>query len=59
VVLLKRGPPPDPYCRRFEQRSGDLLGREMAAGAVSVEYRMRSFLGEESVRANNALALAA
>ncbi len=51
--------PQCPYCRRFEQRSGDLLGREVAAGAVAVEYRMRSFLGEESVRANNALALAA
>jgi hypothetical protein len=31
----------------------------VAAGAVAVEYRMRSFLGEESVRADNALALAA
>lgn len=51
--------PQCPYCRRFEQRSGDLLSREVAAGAVAVEYRMRSFLGEESVRADNALALAA
>ena len=51
--------PQCPYCRRFERRSGDLLSREVAAGAVSVEYRMRSFLGDESVRANNALALAA
>ena len=51
--------PQCPYCRRFERRSGDMLSREVAAGAVSVEYRMRSFLGEESVRANNALALAA
>lgn len=51
--------PQCPYCRRFEQRSGDLLRREVAAGAVAVEYRMRSSLGEESVRANNALALAA
>ncbi len=51
--------PQCPFCRRFEQRSGDLLSREVAAGAVAVEYRMRSFLGEESVRADNALALAA
>lgn len=51
--------PQCPFCRRFEQRSGDLLSREVAAGAVAVEYRMRSLLGEESVRANNALALAA
>ena len=51
--------PQCPFCRCFEQRSGDLLSREVAAGAVAVEYRMRSFLGEESVRANNALALAA
>jgi predicted DsbA family dithiol-disulfide isomerase len=51
--------PQCPFCKRFEERSGDLLSREVAAGAVAVEYRMRSFLGEESVRANNALALAA
>ncbi len=51
--------PQCPYCRRFEQVSGDLLRREVAAGAVAVEYRMRCFLGVESVRADNALALAA
>jgi Thioredoxin len=51
--------PQCPYCRQFEQASGDLLRREVAAGAVSVEYRMRSMLGPESVRANNALTLAA
>lgn len=51
--------PQCPYCRLFEEQSGDLLSREVAAGAVAVEYRMRSFLGEESVRADNALALAA
>jgi predicted DsbA family dithiol-disulfide isomerase len=51
--------PQCPYCRQFEQVSGDLLRREIAAGAVAVEYRMRSFLGRESVRADNALALAA
>lgn len=51
--------PQCPYCRRFEEASGDLLRREIAAGAVAVEYRMRCFLGPESVRACNALALAA
>jgi hypothetical protein len=51
--------PQCPYCRKFEEASGDLLRREVAAGAVTVEYRMRCFLGPESVRANNALALAA
>jgi Thioredoxin len=48
-----------PYCREFEAVSGDLLRREVAAGAVAVEYRIRSFLGDESVRAANALAVAA
>lgn len=48
-----------PYCREFEERSGDMLRREIAAGAVAVEYRIRSFLGDESVRAANALAVAA
>jgi hypothetical protein len=43
--------PQCPYCREFEERSGDLLRREVAAGAVAV--------GDESVRAANALALAA
>jgi len=51
--------PQCPYCRQFEEASGDLLRREVAAGAVAVEYRMRCFLGPESVRAGNALALAA
>lgn len=51
--------PQCPYCRRFEEVSGDLLAREVAAGAVAIEYRMRCFLGIESVRADNALALAA
>jgi hypothetical protein len=51
--------PQCPYCRQFEDSSGDLLRREIAAGAVSVEYRIRSFLGIESVRAANALAIAA
>jgi hypothetical protein len=51
--------PQCPYCREFEEQSGDLLRREIAAGAVAVEYRIRSFLGNESVRAANALAVAA
>lgn len=51
--------PQCPYCREFEEVSGDLLRREVAAGAVAVEYRIRSFLGVESVRAANALAVAA
>lgn len=51
--------PQCPYCREFENASGDLLRREVAAGAVAVEYRIRSFLGDESVRAANALAAAA
>jgi len=48
-----------PFCRQFEDVSGDMLRREVAAGAVAVEYRIRSFLGPESVRAANALAAAA
>jgi protein-disulfide isomerase len=51
--------PQCPYCRQFEEVSGDLLRREVAAGTVAIEYRMRCFLGIESVRADNALALAA
>jgi predicted DsbA family dithiol-disulfide isomerase len=51
--------PQCPYCREFEDASGDLLRREVAAGSVAVEYRIRSFLGDESVRAANALAAAA
>lgn len=51
--------PQCPYCREFEERCGDLLLREVAAGAIAVEYRIRSFLGIESVRAANALAVAA
>jgi protein-disulfide isomerase len=51
--------PQCPGCRKFEEVSGDLLRREVAAGAVAVEYRIRCFLGPASVRAANALALAA
>lgn len=51
--------PQCPYCRRFEEACGDMLRREVSSGSVAVEYRMRCFLGPESVRACNALALAA
>jgi Thioredoxin len=51
--------PQCPYCREFEEVCGALLRREVSAGAVAVEYRIRSFLGVESVRAANALAAAA
>jgi Thioredoxin len=51
--------PQCPYCREFELASGDLLRRVVSAGAVAVEYRIRCFLGVESVRAANALAAAA
>jgi len=51
--------PQCPYCREFEEVSGELLLRELSAATVSIEYRMRCFLGIESVRADNALALAA
>jgi hypothetical protein len=51
--------PQCPHCKRLEETSGDLLRREIAAGSVNVEYRMRCFLGTASVRASNALALAA
>ena len=51
--------PQCPYCRHFEEVSGAVLQRARDEGDVSVEYRMRCFLGVESVRADNALALAA
>ena len=51
--------PQCPYCRQFEERNGTLVTAAVDAGALAVEYRMRCFLGPESVRADNALALAA
>ncbi|MGA3148857.1 MAG: thioredoxin domain-containing protein [Acidimicrobiales bacterium] len=51
--------PQCPYCRRFEEASGEMLRSARRAGDVAIEYRMRCFLGIESVRADNALALAA
>jgi hypothetical protein len=51
--------PQCPYCRQFEAECGELLSSIWHQGTLATEYRMRSFLGPESVRANNALALAA
>lgn len=51
--------PQCPACKGFEDVSGDLMRREVAAGAVVVEYRMMTFIGPGSLPANNALALAA
>jgi protein-disulfide isomerase len=51
--------PQCPYCRRFEELNGPVLEAARVAGALAVEYRMRCFLGPESVRADNALGLAA
>ncbi len=51
--------PQCPYCRQFEELNGPLITAALEAGELAVEYRMRCFLGRESVRADNALALAA
>jgi len=51
--------PQCPFCRQFEELNGPLLRAAVGAGSLAVEYRMRCFLGAESVRADNALALAA
>jgi protein-disulfide isomerase len=51
--------PQCPYCRQFEELNGPLIAAALDAGELAVEYRMRCFLGPESVRADNALALAA
>jgi protein-disulfide isomerase len=51
--------PQCPYCRQFELLNGLVITAAMAARELAVEYRMRCFLGPESVRADNALALAA
>jgi protein-disulfide isomerase len=50
--------PQCPYCRQFEELNGAHIMAGVEAGQLAVEYRMRCFLGEESVRADNALALA-
>lgn len=51
--------PQCPYCRHFEELNGAHIATAIDAGVMAVEYRMRCFLGPESVRADNALALAA
>jgi hypothetical protein len=51
--------PQCPYCRQFEEVNGALVTSAIRGGEIGVEYRMRCFLGRESVRADNALALAA
>ena len=51
--------PQCPYCRQFEEFNGPLISTALRTGELAVEYRMRCFLGPESVRADNALALAA
>jgi hypothetical protein len=58
-VLILFEDPQCPYCRQFEQLNGVLITAALDAGELAVEYRMRCFLGPESVRADNALALAA
>jgi protein-disulfide isomerase len=50
--------PQCPICGEFESASGATLEKAVAAGKVSVEYRMMSFLGPESVRAVAALGAA-
>ena len=51
--------PQCPVCGEFEKTSGATIAAAVAAGKVSVEYRMMSFLGAESVRAVAALGAAA
>jgi hypothetical protein len=51
--------PQCPYCKQFEELNGDTISASVSTGRLLVEYRMRCFLGQESVRADNALALAA
>ena len=51
--------PQCPYCRQFEEVNGTLVTTAIKSGSLAAEYRMRCFLGPESVRADNALALAA
>jgi len=51
--------PQCPYCRQFEDLNGPLIAAAVRTGDLAVEYRMRCFLGPESVRADNALVLAA
>ncbi|WP_331271948.1 MauE/DoxX family redox-associated membrane protein [Motilibacter aurantiacus] len=51
--------PQCPYCGELERgESADAIAAAVEAGSVRVEYRLRSFLGDESVRAVAALAAA-
>jgi protein-disulfide isomerase len=50
--------PQCPICRQFEESTGSVLAQAVRDGRVKVEYRMRSFLGPESVRAVAALGAA-
>jgi protein-disulfide isomerase len=59
LKLIAYEDPQCPVCKEFEQTNGPTLQAAVDAGKVSVEYRMRSFIGVESVRAANALAAAA
>jgi len=58
-VMILYEDPQCPYCREFEELNGPVLSTLVDSGALAVEYRMRCFLGAESVRADNALALSA
>jgi len=58
VRLVAYEDPQCPVCGEFEKRNGAALEQAVKQGKVAVEYRMRSFLGVESVRADNALAAA-
>lgn len=51
--------PQCPVCGNFEKASGEVLRRAVTDGVVRVEYRLRVFLGPESVRAVAALGAAA
>jgi protein-disulfide isomerase len=51
--------PQCPICGQFEKTSGPVVAKAVQQGTISVEYRMRSFLGPESVRAVAALGAAA
>jgi len=51
--------PQCPVCGRFERAAGETLRKAVADGVVRIEYRLRSFLGPESVRAVAALGAAA
>ena len=58
VKVVMYEDPQCPVCARFESTSGPLLAKAVADGKVSVEYRLRSFIGPDSVRAVNALGAA-